>query len=389
MWSAMPCARPAFSDMQRSLAIALTLFLAACSIPPPEDSPRVAYRAAESVKSLSVPPDLSRPQSSEALDVSERGVGVAGVLPEYDDIRMVRAGPLQWLEVTGASPEDLWPRMSGFLRSEGLTIREQRPGEGLIETAWATRFDAVPRGGIGGALENLFGGVVSDQIRDKYQIRLERMDGTEGTRIFLSHWAAQAVNTNPVNLDSPDIDMVRQQPDPAVAAEMRRRLLVYLGVSRDRASAIAGRDGGQRVYTAPIRLVETKGGEVYADLQETSYRRALGLVGEALRLVGAEVTEIEEDKGEIWVRWLPPKEIRGRGLFSDDRPKRLLVKLLVREDSVQVRAGDRNGNLRSGEIQVALLERTVDAMGGDVSSYRGVEVPEEEPAGSATPGPDY
>ena len=387
--------------MQRSLAVALVLLLPACSIAPPEDSPRVAYREAESVRSLVVPPDLTRPQSPEALEITEVGGDAETVLPEYEDIRMVRAGPLQWLEIDGASPEDLWPRMNGFLRSEGLTIRKQRPAEGLIETAWAERFESVPRGGLAGLFDKVFGTIGSDTIRDKYQIRLERMDGQGGTRVFLSHWAAQEVNTNPNTRDTPIVDMRRTETDPAVAAEMRRRLLVYLGVSRARASAIASRDGGERVYTAPVRLVETESGVAYAEISEPDYRRALGLVGEALRLIGAEVVETDERKGDLWIRWLPPQEVRGSGLFSDDRPRRMLVKLSDRGDLVRVRAGDSSEDLsdsivgdtettiRSGKIHVALLERLVDAMGGDISTYRGVDDPDaDRPSGTAKPVPN-
>ena len=385
--------------MRRSLAVALIPFLSACSIlGPPDDSPRVAYREAESVESLTVPPDLTRPESPEALEITDPGGGEGSVLPEYEDIRMVRAGPLQWLEVTGASPGDLWPRMSGFLRSEGLTIRTQRPAEGLIETAWAERFESVPRGGLAGLFDNLLGSVGSDQIRDKYQIRLERMDGEEGTRIFLTHWAAQEVNTTPSARDTPIIEMARTRPDPAVAAEMRRRLLVYLGVTRARATAIASREDAQQVYTAPVRLIETEGGVVYAEIGETSYRRTLGLVGEALRLVGADVIETDERKGEIRIRWLPPQEVRGSGLFSDDRPRQLLVQLEDRGESVRVRAGDSSADLtgsrvgesgktiRSSKVHVALLERMVDAMGGDVSSLRSVD--DEEDLESRPENPD-
>jgi len=387
--------------MQRSLAVALVVLLPACSLAPPEDSPRVAYREAESVRSLVVPPDLTRPESPEALQVTEAGGGTDSVLPEYEDIRMVRAGPLQWLEIDGAGPEELWPRMSGFLRSEGLTIRKQRPAEGLIETAWAERFESVPRGGLAGLFDKLVGTVGSDAVRDKYQIRLERMDGREGTRIFLSHWVAQEINTNPNTRDTPIIEMRRAETDPAIAAEMRRRLLVYLGVSRARASVIASGDGGERVYTAPVRLVETESGVAYAEIGEPDYRRALGLVGEALRLIGADVVETDEQKGDIWIRWLPPQEVRGSGLFSDDRPRRMLVKLNDRGDLVRVRAGDSSSdlsgsvvgdtetNIRSGKIHVALLERLVDAMGGDISTYRGVEDPEaDRPGESAAPVPN-
>lgn len=369
--------------MRRSLPIALILLLSACSMTPPDGSPRVAYREAESVQSLVVPPDLTQPRSPDALEIEQPG-GVDGeVLPEFADIRMVRAGPVQWLEVDDADPRDLWPRMIGFLRSEGLTIRTQRPAEGLIETAWAQRYDGPARGGLGGFFQGLFGAVASDTVRDRYQIRLERLD-SGGSRIFLTHWMAQEVNTNPNTRDTPILGMAAADADPAIAAEMRRRLLVYLGVRRQRASAIVAGETATTTYTTPIRLVVTKGGEAHVEIEESNFRRALGLVSEALGLIGAEVTEREEDKGNLWIRWLPPQAVRGTGLFSDDRPQRLLLKLEPADYGVRMAAGGADGNLRSGKVQVALLERLVDALGGDISSFRGVADPDED-SGSGLP----
>lgn len=366
--------------MSRLPVVALAALVSACSLSPPEDSPRVAYREAESVRSLEVPPDLTRSRSPGALEISAPGTAEGDdVLPEFDDIRMVRWGPLQWLEIRDATPGELWSRMSGFLRNEGLTIRTRRPAEGLIETAWAERFDAPPRGGIGGLFQNLLGAAASDNMRDKYQIRLERLDDNGGTRIFLSHWAAQEVNTNPNSIDTPIIGMVRAEPDPAVAAEMRRRLLVYLGVSRARAGEIVAGEREGSIYTTPIRLVVTEAGVARAEIDDMGYRRALGLVGEGLRLMGADVTETDETKGTIALRWLPPKEIRGTGLFSSDRPRELMVRLESGEETVRVVAADADGTVRSGELHVALLERLVDAMGGDTTSHRDVSEPGSEP----------
>jgi outer membrane protein assembly factor BamC len=366
-----------------ALAVALVVFVTGCALQPPEGSPRIAYREAESTRSLVVPPDLTRQASSSALEIDQLGAGEgAEVLPEFENIRMVRAGPIQWLEITGASPDELWPRMRGFFSNEGLAIGNQRPAEGLIETVWAERFDNVPQGGLGGLFSDLLGTIASDPIRDKYQIRLERLDDNEGTRIFLTHWAAQQINENPNTRDTPLLAMARVEPDPAVAAEMRRRLLVYLGVSRSRATRVASLDGAS-VYTAPMRLVETEDGEAQALLAVPNFRRALGLVGEGVRLTGAEVVETREDRGRIWLRWLPPKAARGSGFFSDDRPRNLVLRLQPIEGGVSIIAGRYSGRIgqedgydetfSSGKVEVALLEALVNAMGGDISSYRNVE----------------
>ncbi|MDZ7828211.1 MAG: outer membrane protein assembly factor BamC [Halofilum sp. (in: g-proteobacteria)] len=370
--------------MSRALAVALVVFFTGCALPPPEGSPRIAYREAESTRSLVVPPDLTRQASSSALEIDQLGAGEgAEVLPEFENIRMVRAGPLQWLEIEGASPDELWPRMRGFFSNEGLAIGNQRPAEGLIETVWAERFDSVPQGGLSGMFADFFGTIASDPIRDKYQIRLERIENNGGTRIFLTHWAAQQINENPNTRDTPLLAMARIEPDPAIAAEMRRRLLVYLGVSRSRATRVASLDEGADVYTAPMRLVETEDGEARALLAVPNYRRAFGLVGEGVRLAGAEVVDTRADRGRIWLQWLPPKAVRDSGFFSDDRPKNLVLRLEPIEGGVSIIAGRYSGRIgqadgydetfSSGKVEVALLEELVNAMGGDISSYRDVE----------------
>lgn len=382
---APPCARPKFSDMYgRLAAVSLAVLVAGCSLAPPEGSPRVAYREAESTQSLVVPPDLTRQASSSALEIEQLGTGDGStVLPEFEDIRMVRAGPIQWLEVDGVSPEELWPRMRGFLRSEGLQIAVQEPATGVIESNWAERFDAVPEGGLGGLLAGIFDAIASDPIRDKYQIRVERLEGNAGSRIFLTHWAAQQINENPNTRDTPLLAVAQIVPDPAVAAEMRRRLLVYLGVSRARATRVASLDDGTSVYTAPMRLVETDDGEAEALLAASGFRRAMGLVSEGLGLAGARVVDSNAAKGRIWMQWLPPEEVRGSGLFSDDSPRDMVVRLEPVDGGVRIRAGKYSGEignddryreeLGSGRIEVALLEALVNAMGGDISSFRNVD----------------
>lgn len=370
--------------MSRAFAVALIVFVAGCALPPPEGSPRIAYREAESTRSLVVPPDLTRQASTSALEIEQPGTDDGSeVLPAFEDIRMVRAGPIQWLEIEGAVPQELWPRMRGFLASEGLAIGNQQPATGMIETVWAERFDSVPQGGLSGVFSDFFGSIASDPIRDKYQIRLERLQDNNGTRVFLTHWAAQRVNENPNSRDTPLLAMARIVPDPAIAAEMRSRLLVYLGVSRTRATRVASLGDGASVYTAPMRLVETEDGEAQALLVEPNFRRAMGLVGEGLGLAGARVVDSNNDRGRIWVRWLPPEAVRGTGLFSDDRPQSLVVRLEPIDGGVRIVAGDYSGEIGSedrynedfgsDEIEVALLEELVNAMGGDISSYRNVE----------------
>ena len=111
----------------------------ACTIGYRPDSPEVRYSSeASERRALQVPPDLTGAGDGEQFVVpGNTGAAVTRntVLPEFDAVKLVRQGDLNWLAI-GATPESLWPGLLAFLDKEKWPIAMTRPVNGLISTDW-------------------------------------------------------------------------------------------------------------------------------------------------------------------------------------------------------------------------------------------------------------
>lgn len=364
-------------------AAVASLLATACGVSPDSDSPTVAYRDAESVQSLEVPPDLTRPSGAGGLDVPGEGGDVRGrLLPDFDGVRFVRAGVNSWLEMDEVAPEDLWPRIDGFLRSQGLTIARREPALGIVETGWAERFDSPQRGGIGGFINNLLGFGGSSNVRDKYILRLERMDGA-GTRVFVTHRSAQEVATGETPRQTDEFMWSRRMADPAIEAEMTRRLLVHLGVSEPGAEGIVS-DAVDALGVTPRYVVE--GGAARLMVDDTDLRRVFARVGDALGKIGASVRSTEFGRGVYVFDWVPPPEVAGGGGFlglfgrDEDEPVELQLQLDFTGEAVRIKAADAEGVRRSGAVHRALLRRLAVALGANPETVQRAEEADSEDA---------
>lgn len=365
--------------------LAATLVLGGCSLTA-NDGPTVDYRNAESAKSLEVPPDLTGPGSGSGLSVDGGGRGdtttastrTAGggsasssVLPEFDNVRFVRAGGSSWLEVE-AAPDAVWPRLERFIRAQGLTIERREPALGMLETGWARGFDGPESGGLTGLFSSILGGLASDNMRDRYNIRLERMEDG-GTRIFVAHHLAQEIDAEGNSRREADFEWVRRRGEPSVEAEMARRLLVYLGVSEDRSGAIVA-DAGAPLEGA-VRYAQ-QDGVVRVTVDDRDPRRVFARAGDALARIGAEVRSAERERGVYVFDWKPPKgAVDSGGLFGffgggEPESRRLELQLSRDSGGIALRAADDSGIPRSGDIHRALLREVAVAMGADEEQVR-------------------
>lgn len=376
--------------------LAATFLLGGCSLTA-DEGPTVDYRDAESAKSLEVPPDLTGPRSSTALSVDGGGSGdtgetgdsaiasagsvdggatgsggANGVLPEFDNVRFVRAGGSSWLEVEEAGPDAVWPRVERFIRDQGLTIERREPALGIIETGWAARSDAPESGGLTGFFNSVLGGLAPDTLRDRYNIRLERMDGG-GTRIFVAHHLAQEIDTQANTRLEADFEWVRRRGDPSVEAEMARRLLVHLGVSDDRSGAIVA-DVGEPLDGA-VRYAQ-EDGVVRLTVDDRDSRRVFARAGDALSRIGAEVRSAEPERGVYVFDWKPPEgSVDSGGLFGffgggEPESRSLELQLYRESGRIEIRAADEGGSPRSGDVHRVLLRDLALAMGADEEQVR-------------------
>ena len=372
-------------SLRTLLAVMLTvLAVSACGITP-KDGPTVAYREAESGESLQTPPDLTRTSSSNAVNVSSdaEGDSIKGkLLPEFEGIEFVRSGGSSWLEVADVPPEKLWPRVDTFLRGEGLSIASRQPELGIIETGWAQRFDSPRAGGVTGFLGGLFDKVASGSVQDKYQVRLERMEEREGTRIFIHHRTAQEVDTSQASVTSADYAWAQSQGDPAIEAEMARRMLVHLGLASGKADELIADQG------APLQArarYELDGDAARIMVADPNPRRVYSRVGDALGDVGADIRSRDRERGIYVFDWMPPEDLEDDGGFfgwfgGDDEPAEttLEVRLFPEAGAIRIKAADEGGQARSGAVHRALLRQLAVAMGADPAAVREAEKTDDE-----------
>lgn len=370
------------------------LVLGGCSLTA-DEGPTVDYRNAESTKSLEVPPDLTGLDSRTALSVDGGGSGDAGdsvtastgslddsgatgggeagdVLPEFDGVRFVRAGGSSWLEVEEVAPDAVWPRVERFIRDQGLSIERRQPALGIIETGWSGRSDGPESGGLTGFFKRALGGLAPDTMRERYNIRLERMDGG-GTRIFVAHHLAQEIDAESNSRREADFEWVRRRGDPGAEAEMARRMLVHLGVSGDRADSVVA-DVGEPLG-GNVRYAEEKG-VVRVTVDDRDARRVFARAGDALSRIGARVRSAERERGVYVFDWKPPEGAVDSGglfgFFGGGEPKTRSLELQLYRDSgrIEIRAADEGGDPRSSDVHRAVLREVAVAMGADEEQVR-------------------
>ncbi len=393
------------------LALAMAVVVAAgCSVSPDEDSPKVAYEDAESSKPLEVPPDLTTPNRRDAVEVpdeqvvassdTQADVGTTGsnkagtekpLLPQTDGIRLVRGQDTAWIEVDDVPPERIWPKLEEFLKRQGLSIARKDPELGLIETSWFDRGDRPDQGGITGFISGLFANEGGQTRRHKYQIQLERGDG--GTRIFVEHRRVAEVPDSVTPQDSgTTYSWQPQGGDPAVENELRKRLLLYMGVTERRARGIMNAAEAESLLGAEAELRVESGGRVSIRVIDTDLGRVFARVGRALDRIGARTESASRDKARYRIEWTPPPS----SADGNDGRQPLQVKLRRRDEGIDIVAANADGDRRNGTVHRALLEELVDAMGGraraagdgETAPTAGSDEAEAQDAGSESTGQD-
>jgi outer membrane protein assembly factor BamC len=298
----------------------------------------LAYKKQREVgQNLEVPPDLSKGNVNDALDVpatgsatfseyaGERGkrravVTGGDVLPDVKDVELRREGDSRWLEVS-APASAVWPRVVSFWREQGILLVEQDPAVGVMKTDWLDNRAEIRQDFITRQLRKVAEGLYATSTRDQYRVRLERGAKAGATDIYLTHSAMkERILSNTVGEGNNAI-WEPAPSDPGKEAEMLRRLMVYLGVTEQRASgataagtAPSAAEGTTRPTTA--RMVSEGEGSVLVISDE--FRRAWRQTGLALDRIGFAVEDRDMSTGTYYVRYDPGSEgaRKKEGFFS-------------------------------------------------------------------------
>jgi outer membrane protein assembly factor BamC len=320
--------------LRKGIALVAALAAAACSVTEDSLKGKVDYKTTGTLPTLEVPPDLTSvakdnryvvPESGKAsatfsgyqAERREARPGTVAVLPEFERMRVERAGTQRWLVVQDP-PEKLWPIIKDFWQENGFLIRLEVPEAGVMETDWAENRANLPQGGVRGVLGSLLDQVYSTSERDKYRTRLDRSADGKATEIYISHRGmVEVYNTmrDPSNNTPGDTAWQPRPSDPELEAEFLRRLMVRLGTQDEKARAMTTSG------VAEAKAVLKKGTQGELLEVKEPFDRTWRRVGLALDRVGFTVEDRDRAKGLYFVRYADPegdmqKKDAERGFFS-------------------------------------------------------------------------
>jgi outer membrane protein assembly factor BamC len=308
------------------LAIPLTLLISACSSVPSLDEylpdQTLEYKKQrEAADNLEIPPDLTGGDFDDAMDVPDVGgsmtyseyVGERGkrreiaasgdVLPDVENVELRRDGDNRWLEITG-SPQQVWPRVVSFWRQQGILLAEQDPAAGVMKTDWLENRAEIRKDFVTNVMRKVVDGLYATSTRDQYRVRIEPGLTSGTTDLYLTHRAMEErFASNAVGEDTQSI-WEPAPSDPGKEAEMLRRLMVYLGVTEQRADRQLAE---QQPQASKSRLETGPGGETTLVISE-EYRYAWRLTGVALDRVGFAVEDRDRSQGVYYVRYDDPSK---------------------------------------------------------------------------------
>ena len=289
------------------LVLIVTLFvnLMACSSTPEWKGVYSSDEKKVNTK-LEVPPDLSQPDVTGALDVPNIAAGdstySAYTNTEYKaekvisadpkGVKVIRDGANQWLEIN-ASAEKLWPELKVFFTEVGFEIKREDKALGVIETNWLeNRIDAPTN-----FFSKIFNRLLSSGLRDKYRARLEKTDKPDVTRVFITHQGLKesASDDNSTNVTF-KIWWETRPSDPELEAEMYQRFLIFRDVDKANALKIVKKiNAKERTH-----LIQKEGTNVLQVGEE--FARTWRRVGIALDRIGLLVEDRNRSAGLYYLR---------------------------------------------------------------------------------------
>lgn len=282
--------------------VASFLILSACSSS--GDTKGKYDKSAENSRPLEVPPELTRPQGGEGLNVpvlrstgnqsTKDPVVDTRLLPRSTDAKLVQEGDIRWLEIQ-SSPEKIWQDLNGFFRHLGFEIKHNDPTMGIIQTGWLDSEVYTP----GNWLTRTLNTISSSGLQDKYRIRIERVENNNSvTRLYLTQQGMEEVAEDEITRGGEYADL-HWQPranDPELEVEMMIRFLVFRGMPEE----VAQKQVVNKPKQARAELVKVNNIEVVkvAENFDRTWRRT----GLAIDRLGLMVDDRNRSEGLYYIR---------------------------------------------------------------------------------------
>jgi outer membrane protein assembly factor BamC len=332
------------------IACAALVALAGCSSAIKVDEHFDYGAKAQQAPGLEVPPDLTVPRSDARFNIPQ-AEGAAStpdkggmqnqagaVLPALQWVRLERDGARRWLVVRD-NADNVWPVVKAFWLETGLTLKEDEPAAGVMETEWAANLAPSAKG-------KKTNQTVSG-TRDKYLTRLERSKDGTSTEVHITHRGiVEEVSATGTRWKA-------RASDTELEAVMLQRLMLRLGASKDQADrALAAASAAPAAPatvtdtsadpagTASLRKIE--GGDVIVVVNDP-FDRAWRKVGLALEDSSLAIEDRDREKG---IYYLKPIKVE-RGWFSwksdEDTDRQYRVNVKDGGKSCEVTITDQDG----------------------------------------------
>lgn len=290
------------------------------------------YSQVGKVPPLEVPPDLSSPDVSDNFRVplideggeqsyagfsSRRQDPIVDInrklLPEFEAVRIERAGSQRWL-VVRADAEPLWYEIRSFLLKNGFLIAKQNPQTGIMETEWREHRPLVASKAKN-KLSQVLGSMYSTGQRDKFRLRLERGLEPGTLEIYLSHRRMEEVVASGGGGEVVHTVWQQGSPDPELEMELLGLLMVALGENAAKLQRLAA-ESTRGTTQGRASLGRSDQGRTRLTLNE-DYELSWRRVGLALDRIGFTVEDRDRNSGVYYVRYSDPaKETDKPGFFS-------------------------------------------------------------------------
>jgi outer membrane protein assembly factor BamC len=334
----------------------------------------------QTVDNLEIPPDLSSSAIEDAMEIpggvsasysdyrSRQQGGNSGsvsslagsqVLPEFSGIEYRRDGDQRWL-VIDAPPEQVWPKVVEFWRQNGLLLEQQDPTIGVMTTDWLESRADIKQGVITEFLRKTLDSIYSSATRDQFRVRLERGEKPGTTELYLTHRGMEEKLVENVSGEADTTYWTPRPTDPETEAAMLRSLMVYLGVSEEKAEQAVAKTQPEAQRS---RLVKTS--DAVELVVDEGFARAWRLTGVALDRVGFAVEDRDRSQGIYYVRYHALEDKKKKGFFSKlafwssdddiDDQNQYQVKLQSSGNETQVVVNDAKGIRQNTSTAVRLL----------------------------------
>lgn len=355
------------------VAVASSVLLAACGSV--MSIGKVDYKTGSEVKTtpLEVPPDLSQITRETRYAVPGGSAVSASGMPAYQaglrrtvandamaDVQFERMGSQRWLRVQRPA-DQVWNQVRSFWTQAGFSFTTDSAELGLLETEWAENRAKLPQDFIRRTIGKVFEGLYSTGERDKYRVRIERVDANT-TEIFVAHRGMEEVYS------SNDRTNTRWQPrasDPSLEVEMMRRLMVHLGSPEDKANQATALAA---TSSSLASLNEAQSSIQFADRFDVAWRRT----SVALDRAGFTVEDRDRKAGLFYVRYVD-RPVDGKGepgflarLFSSSSAQPpVRMRISVQEESgsrSRISVQNESGQADSGAVAQKIARLIYDEL---------------------------